>query len=129
MSDDDYRRIIREMEKAHKAEQLKVAKKVNQMAITMNIKVSKPIIYGVPITLDFGTPCDFDRGSWRSKVYHVVFGDRGVARTLCGRQICRSRLWVAYLGSGSDKEPPRGRRVCKKCAEHEDYILHQLALA
>ena len=117
------------MERLHNEEAKKIYKKLGKMIVTMNITISKPIIYGPPISLDFGTPCDMDRGSWRNKSYHVVFEGRGTAHTLCGRQLWRSRLWVAYLESGSDKEPPHGRRVCKRCAAHEDYILHQLALA
>ena len=120
---------MKQMLKALEAENVKIYKDMDKMVIKMNIKVSKPITYA-PITIDFETMpyCDHDRGAWRNKTYHVVFEGRGAEQSLCGRQLWRSRLWVAYLEPGSEMKAPYGRRVCKRCAAHPDYILHTLAL-
>ena len=123
--------MIGAMEKHIAEEAKKTAQKLNQMTIKMNIKVTRPVYYGsISSTLDLGkAACDYDRGSWRSRVYHVTFEGRDATHTLCGRGIWRANLWVAYLKAGEDTEPPYRKRVCKTCAAQEDYILHQLALA
>lgn len=127
--DDDITGLLRQMEKAHEEEQKKQVQKINQMAIKMNIKVTRPIFYGsVDVSLNLGKACDYDRGSWRSKVYHVTFEGRDATHTLCGRRLWRANLWIAYLEVGEDTEPPYRKRICKTCAAQEDYILHQLAV-
>jgi hypothetical protein len=91
--------------------------------------VSRSNIYGAPVRIDLEATCDFDRGAWRHKVYHVVFDGRGSSRTLCGQHIYHRDLWVAYLVPGVRYAPPFGKRTCKKCAAHEDFVLHLLGAA
>ena len=91
--------------------------------------VSRPITYGAPVRIDVDATCDFERGAWRHKVYHVVFGGRGPSYTLCGQHVMRKNVWVAYPEMGVAYTPPFGKKTCKRCAAHEDYILHQLGAA
>lgn len=130
MNNDEYtyKEMIREMEKHVAEKAAEDAKKLNKLVLKMNIRIAKPIIYGAPVRIDLGVACDFDRGAWRHKVYHVVFDGRGTSRTLCGQHIYHRNLWVAYLEPGVAYEPPYRKRTCKRCAAHEDYILHQLAV-
>jgi hypothetical protein len=91
--------------------------------------VSRSNIYGAPVRIDLEATCDFDRGAWRHKVYHVVFDGRGSSRTLCGQHVMRKNVWVAYPEMGVAYTPPFGKKTCKRCAAHEDYVLHLLGAA
>lgn len=129
MKDDDFNELVKKMTKERLA-QVELKNPLPDDDYKFPIKIKRlPNVYStIKLDFDFHQPCDYDRGGWYAKVYHVVFDGRGTPTTLCGRSIWRKKLWVAYLSIGSNLAPPHSRRVCKQCEAHPDYILHTLAL-